>query len=121
MDLDKLACLAEILQEALEVVWSIDETPESLTSSNNSTTSTRTSTDSAAPSRDARGCSVRTSSPAVPAGNSITTALSRARQIMTASSNSGVHRQLNRNKRLGATASPLMGRPKKKAKIEKNL
>ena len=40
--------------------------------------------------------------------------------MMTASSNSGLYRRLNRNERLRATASPSMGRPKKKAKIEKN-
>jgi hypothetical protein len=119
MDRDKLTRLAGILQQASEVVRSIDEIPESSTSSNNSTTSTRTSTDSAASSRDARGHSTTTSSPAVPAGNSITEALSRARQMMTASLNSGLYRRLNRNERLRATASPSTGRPKKKAKIEK--
>ena len=41
--------------------------------------------------------------------------------MMTASSNSGLYRRLNRNERLRATASPSMGRPKKKAKIEKKL
>ncbi|CAB4022009.1 leucine-rich repeat-containing DDB_G0290503 isoform X2 [Paramuricea clavata] len=119
MDRDKLNRLAGILQQASEVVRSVDETHESTTSSNNSTRSTRTSTDSETPSRDARGRSTTASSSAVSAGNSITEALSRARQMMTASSNSGLYRRLNRNERLRATASPSMGRPKKKAKIEK--
>ena len=81
MDRDKVNHLAGILQQALEVLRSIDEPHVSTTSSNNnSTTSTRTSTDSAAPSRDSRGRSTTTSSPAVSSGNSITEALSRARR-----------------------------------------
>ena len=119
MDRDKLNRLAGILQQASEVVRSVDETHESATSSSNSTRSTRTSTDSETPPRDVRGRSTTASSSAVSAGNSITEALSRARQMMTASSNSGLYRRLNRNERLRATASPSMGRPKKKAKIEK--
>ena len=52
MDRDKVNRLAGILQQASEVLRSIDEPRVSTTSSNNnSTTSTRTSTDSAAPSR----------------------------------------------------------------------
>ena len=120
MDRDKVNRLAGILQHASKVFRSIDEPHVSATSSNNnSTTSTRTSTDSAAPSWDSRGRSTTTSSAAVSSGNSITETLSRARQMMTASSNSGLYRRLNRNERLRATASPSTGRPKKKAKIEK--
>ena len=120
MNRDKANHLAGILQQASEVLRSIDEPHVSTTSSNNnSTTSTRTSTDSAAPSRDSRGRSATTSSPAVSSGISITKALSRARKMMTASSNSGLYRRLNRNERLRATASLSTGRPKKKAKIEK--
>ena len=122
MDRNKVNRLAGILQQASEVLRSIDEPHESTTSNNmNSTTSTRTSTESdcAAPSRDGRGRSMTTLSPAVSAGNSTTEALSRARQMMTASSNSGLYRRLNRNERLRATASPSTARPKKKAKIEK--
>ena len=83
MDRDKVNRLAGILQPASEVLRSIDEPHVSTTSSNNN--STRTSTDSAAPSRDSRGRSTTTSSPAVSSGNSITEALSRARQIIATS------------------------------------
>ena len=120
MDREKVNRLDGILHQASEVLRSIDEPHVSTTlSNNNSTTSTRTSTDFAAPSRDSRGRSTTTSSAAVSFGNSITETLSRARQMMTASSNSGLYRRLNRNERLRATASPSTGRPKKKAKIEK--
>ena len=78
MDRDKVNRLAGILHQATEVLRSIDEPHVSTTSSNNnSTTSTRTSTDSAAPSRDSRGRSTTTSSPAVSSGNSITEELGR--------------------------------------------
>ena len=56
MNRDKVNRLAGILQQASEVLGSIDKPHESTTSlNNNSTTSTRTSTDSAASSWDIAG------------------------------------------------------------------